>query len=102
MSLEIERWSGPLPPDKQALRERLEAEGYSVFEWKDAPGTSYGPHTHGEDKSHWIISGALTLRVGWEEYTLRAGDRDFLPAHTEHSAMVPGDEAVVYLIGAKY
>ena len=80
----------------------MESEGYSVFEWTDAPGASYGLHSHAEDQSHWIVSGALVLRVGWEEYTLRAGDRDYLPANTEHSAVVPDDESVVYLIGAKY
>jgi quercetin dioxygenase-like cupin family protein len=102
LSLNVERWGGGGPPDKEALRRQMEAEGYSVFEWTDAPGTSYGPHSHAEDQSHWIVRGSLTLRVGWEEYTLRAGDRDYLPANTEHSAVVPDNESVVYLIGAKY
>ncbi|HJU56290.1 MAG TPA: cupin domain-containing protein [Pyrinomonadaceae bacterium] len=102
MSLKIERWGGDGPPDKETLRRQMETEGYSVFEWTDAPGTSYGPHSHAEDQSHWIVRGALTLRIGWEEYTLRAGDRDYLPANTEHSAVVPRDESVLYLIGAKY
>ena len=35
-------------------------------------------------------------------FTLRAGDRDYLPAHTKHSAVVSGDEPLIYLIGAKY
>jgi len=47
------------------------------------------------------LSGELELRVGHEIYTLRAGDRDFLPANTIHSAFVPGDEPVTYLIGAR-
>lgn len=102
MSLNIERWNESGPPDKRELRKQMEAEGYSVFEWVDAPGTSYRVHSHPEDQSHWIISGALTLRLGFEEYTLRAGDRDFLPANTEHSAVVSGSEPVIYLIGAKY
>ncbi|HEV7842290.1 MAG TPA: cupin domain-containing protein [Pyrinomonadaceae bacterium] len=102
MSLEIERWSENDSPDSQTLRERMEAEGYSVFESRDAAGTTYGPHSHTEDQSHWIINGALVIRIGWEEYTLRAGDRDYLPANTEHSATVPRDEAVFYLIGIKY
>jgi len=80
----------------------MEAEGYSVFEWRDDAGTSYGLHSHPEDQSHWIVSGALTLRVGYEEYILRAGDRDYLPAGTQHSAVVPGNEPVIYLIGIKY
>lgn len=102
MSLNVERWDGSELPEARVLRERMEAEGYSVFESRDAVGTSYGPHSHAEDQSHWIVSGALTLRVGWEEYTLRAGDRDYLPANTEHSAHVHGNEPVLYLIGIKY
>jgi quercetin dioxygenase-like cupin family protein len=99
--MEIERWIEDGAPDPAALRQRLQSEGYSVFQWTDAPGTSYGPHAHTEDQSHWIISGALELRIGYESYVLRAGDRDFLPANTMHSAFVPGEEPVAYLIGAK-
>lgn len=102
MSIQIERWSEANEPDAGDLRQRLQAEGYSVFQWSDAAGTKYGPHAHAEDQTHWIISGELELRVGHETYTLRAGDRDFLPANTIHSAFVPGDEPVVYLIGAMH
>jgi quercetin dioxygenase-like cupin family protein len=101
MNIEIETWNSDDQPDAADLKQRLISEGYSVFQWTDEPGTKYGPHAHGEDQSHWIISGALGLRVGHETYTLRAGDRDFLPANTIHSAFVPSDEPVVYLIGAK-
>jgi mannose-6-phosphate isomerase-like protein (cupin superfamily) len=79
----------------------MEDEGYNVFEWIDAPGTVYGQHVHAEDQSHWIISGVLEIVVGDERYALRAGDRDYLPAYTRHSAAVPDDEPVVYLIGAR-
>jgi len=101
MIIQVERWNEVNRPDAPNLRRRLEAEGFSVFQWSDAPGTEYGPHAHAEDQSHWIISGELELQVGDETYQLRPGDRDFLPANTIHSAFVPGDEAVVYLIGAK-
>ena len=102
MKLQIERWAQSEQPDAATLSELLQDEGYSVFEWSDAPGTVYGPHAHAEDQSHWIISGALELTVSDESYTLRPGDRDFLPANTTHSAFVPGREPVRYLIGAKY
>jgi mannose-6-phosphate isomerase-like protein (cupin superfamily) len=102
MNIQIERWAEEGQPDAPELKARLQSEGYSVFQWSDAPGTKYGPHAHGEDQSHWIVSGELELRVGHEIYTLRAGDRDYLPANTMHSAFVPGDEPVVYLIGAKH
>lgn len=101
MSLRIERWNKSDKPDRQGLRKHLLDEGYSVFEWSDAPGTVYGPHSHSEDQSHWILSGELELTVGDEKYTLTAGDRDFLPANTTHAAFVPGTEPVRYLIGAK-
>ena len=102
MSIEIDRWSESTVPDAEALKALLRDEGYSVFQSSDAPGTKYGPHAHAEDQSHWILSGELELRVGHEVYTLRTGDRDFLPANTMHSAFVPGDDAVIYLIGAKH
>ena len=101
MSLRVERWSEERAPDARELRRRLEAEGYRVVQWSDAPGTSYSPHRHAENQSHWIGSGALELRVRGESYVLRAGDRDFLAANTVHAAYVPDEEAVVYLIGAK-
>lgn len=102
MSIQIDRWSDASDPNVEDLKTRLQDEGYSVFQWRDAPGTKYGPHTHPEDQSHWILSGELALRVGHETYTLRPGDRDFLPANTIHSANVPGDAPAAYLIGAKY
>jgi quercetin dioxygenase-like cupin family protein len=102
MSLRVEPWQGDEKPDAKALRMRLEREGYSVFEWSDAPGTVYGPHSHEEDQSHWIVSGELQLTVCQQTYVLRAGDRDFLPANTTHSALVPGNTPVRYLIGAKH
>ena len=101
MNIRIERWGKSAQPDPTDLKQRLEAEGYSVFQWSDAPGTRYGLHSHPEDQSHWILRGELELRVRDETYILRAGDRDFLPADTTHSAFVPGDEPVTYLIGAK-
>jgi quercetin dioxygenase-like cupin family protein len=101
MSIQVDRWSETETPEADKLKARLAEEGYSVFQWSDAPGTKYGPHAHAEDQSHWILSGELELRVGHEIYTLRAGDRDFLPANTIHSAFVPGGEAVTYLIGAR-
>ena len=101
MSIQVERWSASKPPDATDLRKRLQSEGYSVFQWSDAPGIRYAPHSHPEDQSHWILSGRLQLTVGNETYTLGAGDRDYLGANTTHSAFVPGDEPVTYLIGAK-
>ena len=102
MGFEVEYWKGTEPPDARRLRRRLEAEGYTVYEWTDRPGAYYAPHSHPEEQSHWVISGALTLKVEGDEYTLRAGDRDYMPAWTTHEATVEGTEPVVYLVGAKH
>lgn len=101
MSFRVERWKEDSVPDARELRKRLEAEGYGVFQWSDSPGTTYSAHNHAEDQSHWILSGSLELTVDGESYVLNAGDRDFLPAYTNHAARVVSRDAVVYLIGAK-
>ena len=84
------------------LRRVLESEGYAVFQWSDRTGAVYGLHKHGTDQSHWIVSGKLELMIeAVGTFVLEAGDRDFMPADTYHTARVVSREAVVYLIGEK-
>lgn len=98
----IEKWTGPEAPNLHDLRAKMEADGYSVFEWSDRPGITYGMHEHNDDQSHGIVSGRLELTIENEgTFVLTPGDRDFMPAGTRHAARVTGDEPVVYLIGAK-
>ena len=102
MNYRIERWSALHAPNSAMLRHILVTEGYRVFQWCDLPEAVYVNHKHAEDQSHWIISGALELtieRVG--TVVLEAGDRDFMPAGTYHSARVVSEEPVVYLVGEK-
>jgi quercetin dioxygenase-like cupin family protein len=99
--VKVAEWKGAEAPRQAALRKELEGEGYSVYAWTDGPGTTYPPHTHDDDQSHWIVSGALALTVDGKEYVLEAGDRDWLPAGTVHSARVVGAGSVTYLVGAK-
>ena len=102
MEYKIERWQENYQPDAKKLREVLKAEGYSVYRWQDAPNAFYPNHQHSNDQTHWIISGALELTIeSIGIFTLKSGDRDFMPAKTVHSARVVSDEAVVYLIGEK-
>jgi mannose-6-phosphate isomerase-like protein (cupin superfamily) len=80
----------------------MENDGFSVYEWSDSPGATYSTHMHDNDQSHWIVSGTLELDVaGYGIVQLSPGDRDFMPAGTDHAARVIGDEPVVYLIGSK-
>jgi mannose-6-phosphate isomerase-like protein (cupin superfamily) len=98
----IQRWREIYAPNAAMLRIVLEREGYRVYQWADRPEMAYGLHKHHEDQTHWIVSGALELtieKVG--TFTLEAGDRDFLPAETYHTARVVGEESVIYLVGEK-
>jgi mannose-6-phosphate isomerase-like protein (cupin superfamily) len=101
-SYRTEKWQEIFAPNPAMLRHQMTVEGYDVFQWSDQPGVEYGSHMHGEEQSHWIISGSLELSVqGIGTFVLEAGDRDFMPAGTYHSARVLGEEPVMYLIGAK-
>lgn len=102
MNYRVEKWDKTERPDADTLCGTLKAEGYSVYQWSDPPDAVYGMHKHNEDQSHWVISGTLELTIeGVGVFELTAGDRDFMPAGTFHSARVIGNEAVVYLIGEK-
>jgi mannose-6-phosphate isomerase-like protein (cupin superfamily) len=99
-SYRIEPWPNADEAEPQELRQQMAREGYSVYEWTDRPGAVYPPHAHSTDQSHWIISGTLELEVeGVGIVRLSAGDRDFMPAGTVHSARVVGAEPLTYLIG---
>lgn len=98
----FEKWSEIYEPNPAMLRYVLAAEGYKVFQWCDQPERAYAQHKHAEDQSHWIVSGALELTVeNYGTVLLEAGDRDFMPANTYHSARVTGEEPVIYLVGEK-
>ncbi len=98
----VVRWDREETPEAAELKEALESDGYSVFQWSDGPGAVYSSHSHGDDQSHCIISGELELDVeGYGKVVLRAGDRDVMPAGTVHAARVIGGEPVHYLIGTK-
>ncbi len=96
----VERWQQRHSPNPAMLRNVMSKEGFTVYQWSDPPGTVYGMHKHGSHQSHWIVSGALEIRVeGRSPQVLGPGDRDYMPANTYHSARVLSDEAVIYLVG---
>jgi quercetin dioxygenase-like cupin family protein len=99
--MRVQRWQEASSPQEAVLRAALEAEGYCVYVWTDAPGTTYPPHAHGDERSHWVLRGAMVMIVGGEEFVLGPGDRDWMPAATVHSGHVVGEEAVTYLVGLK-
>lgn len=100
MRLEVIPWNGGPPPMEEALRQRLTAEGFEVFRWRDTAGTDYQPHSHDHDESLWVVEGEMTFGAAGREFHLRAGDRLMLPKGTIHTAHA-GVGGVTYLIGER-
>lgn len=65
------------------------------------PGAHYPKHRHPKDECLWILSGKLVIEIDGTEYLLQAGDRIYLPAKTLHTARVPNQGAVTYVVGQK-
>ena len=98
----IQKWSEVYSPNPAMLRHVMASEGYRIYQWSDRPGAFYSWHMHAEDQSHWVVSGTLELTVkDFGTFILEAGDRDFMPAGTYHTASVASDEPAIYLIGEK-
>jgi quercetin dioxygenase-like cupin family protein len=100
MKLKVIPWREATAPVEETLRERLEAEAFSVFRWRDAPGATYTPHSHGHDESLWVIEGEISFGIGGQTYRLGVGDRLMLPRGTEHTATA-GPAGATYLIAEK-
>lgn len=97
----VVRWQKPEPPTEQEAEARLQQEGYDVFRWHDVAGSHYPRHRHVHDECLWILKGDLVLTVDDNKYTLKPGDRLYLPARTPHLADAPTDRSVTYLVGQK-
>jgi quercetin dioxygenase-like cupin family protein len=93
-------WPGGEPPDDAAAHERLVAEGFSPFQWSDAPGATYAPHAHPHDESLWVLAGRIDFVIDGETHRLGPGDRLYLPANTVHAAEA-GPQGATYLIGQR-
>jgi quercetin dioxygenase-like cupin family protein len=100
MKFEVISWQEPQQPTELLLRERLEAEGFTVFMWNDPPAATYAPHSHAHDESLWVVAGEITFGSGGKDYRLGPGDRLMLPRGTLHTANA-GPVGATYLIGEK-
>jgi quercetin dioxygenase-like cupin family protein len=89
---------GAIPSEEEA-EARLHQEGYESFRWYDVPGASYPKHRHSHDECIWVLKGEITFKIGDGEFKLSPGDRLYLPANAAHTASVPSDKGVTYLVG---
>ena len=89
------------PVGEEAMRQRLQAEGYSVSRYHYPPGTYFPPHTHSVDKKDAVLRGRL--KIAWEGGSTVLGPGDMIEIHVgfSHSAEVVGSETVVSLDATK-
>lgn len=78
-----------------AARDRSDAEGVFAAEgcsaprpWGNAPGDTYGRHSHAYHKVLFCLAGSIVFHVDDGDVELRAGDRLDLDPGTEHAATV--------------
>lgn len=100
MTLEKIDWAGSGSPTEAGLRALLESEGFSVWQWTDAAGATYAPHSHDHDESIVCVRGEITFGAEGRRLTLRPGDRLMLPRGTVHTADASVAGAT-YLIGER-
>ena len=104
MNLKLEHWdfSSDGELTESAMREKLEAKGYSVSRYVYPPGTVFPAHSHGVDKIDGVLSGRFLMSMGGESIVLQAGDTLEVPAGEIHSAEVLGDEPVLSLDAIRF
>lgn len=99
----VRRWNEAVDGrfSEQALRRKLEAEGYSVSRYDYPPGTRFPDHTHEVDKIDAVVAGRFQLILEGQTVVLGAGDWIAVPRRVVHSAAVIGNETVVSLDAIK-
>jgi quercetin dioxygenase-like cupin family protein len=101
--MQIEHWNHDTDGEltEQAMRNKLEQQGYQVSRYVYPPGTHFPEHTHGVDKIDGVLSGQFSMTMGGQALVLQAGDCLAVPKGTVHSAEVVGSEPVVSLDAVK-
>lgn len=90
---------------EQEAEANLRRDGYEVFRWYDVPGAHYPKHRHTQNECLWVLSGkikfSVTTDTGIQEFWLEPGDKLYLPSGCAHTAEVPTQSGVTYLVGQK-
>jgi quercetin dioxygenase-like cupin family protein len=69
----------------------MQAEGWPVTVWSNAPGDTYGVHAHRYKKILCCLEGSIVFHTDRGDVALKAGDRLVLEAGAAHSATVGGE-----------
>ena len=84
-------WDEAEPPSPAGVAERFDAEGLDPSTWGNAPGDTYGWHSHGYHKVLYCVSGSIVFHLRDGDVELGPGDRLDVPPGTEHAATVGPD-----------
>ncbi len=80
-------------------KQQLTKEGFEhIYEWRDAPGTSYPPHRHKDKVTLFILSGSLEFHINEQTFGVKEGARFDVPPETTHTAEV-GPEGCAFMVG---
>lgn len=71
--------------------DEMRASGTEVSQWSNAPGDTYGTHSHSYRKLLCCLEGSIVFHLAGGDENLRAGDRLLIEAGVEHAATVGPD-----------
>ena len=99
----VHRWNSALDGafSENALRQKLQTQGYNVARYVYPPGTVFPDHKHEVDKVDAVVSGRFRLVIGGHVAMLGPGDWIDVPRGVTHNATVLGDAPVVSLDAVK-
>ncbi len=81
--------------DKIGRRVISGKQGMMVY-WTMKAGAHAAAHRHPQEQFVWVIKGAIRLRIGAEERTIKpGGDVAVIPGGVEHEAFFPEDTEVI-------
>lgn len=78
-------------------KQELQNEFPHVYEWTDAPGTTYPEHAHKGKVSIYVTRGSVIFSGGIDR-TVSGGERFDVPVAVPHSAVV-GPDGCDYIVG---
>ena len=96
--LKVSKWEGANLPTRTEIEKQLISENLNATSWSNGPGDRYSTHAHDFDKVIYVVEGEINFALpeSGGEFSLHAGDRLDLPAHTPHAAIV-GSSGVLCL-----
>jgi quercetin dioxygenase-like cupin family protein len=78
--------------DRARALAAFETEGLSAPRfWGNAPGDTYGRHSHDRHKTMFCLHGSIVIHLDEADVELAAGDRIDLPPGAGHGATVGPD-----------